>query len=140
MEKKHDVAWSGWSTSLRPQSWEHFHSINAHKGQTNNITNTDDAEMDRLIDDYRDSLDEDERIELARRIQTRVHEIGAFVPTFMVPYFREVYWRWWRLPEPPATHIMGAPVSFTPKSPNGPTIFTFCPSSRLRKPSPRIPE
>ena len=39
IEKKHDVAWMGWSTSLRPQFWEHFHSINAHKPQTNNITN-----------------------------------------------------------------------------------------------------
>ena len=26
IEKKHDVAWMGWSTSLRPQYWEHFHS------------------------------------------------------------------------------------------------------------------
>jgi microcin C transport system substrate-binding protein len=103
LEKRHDVAWVAWGTGLRPHFWEFWHSVNAHKGQTNNITNTDDAEMDRLIDAYRDSLDEDQRIELAHRIQTRVHEIGAFVPTFMVPYFREVYWRWWRLPEPPAT-------------------------------------
>lgn len=103
LEKRHDVAWVAWGTGLRPHFWEFWHSVNAHKGQTNNITNTDDSEMDRLIDAYRDSLDEDERIDLAHRIQTRVHEIGAFVPTFMVPYFREVYWRWWRLPEPPAT-------------------------------------
>jgi microcin C transport system substrate-binding protein len=103
LEKRHDVAWVEWGTGLRPHFWEFWHSINAHKGQTNNITNTDDAEMDRLIDAYRDSLDEDQRIDLAHRIQTRVHEIGAYVPTFMVPYFREVYWRWWRLPEPPAT-------------------------------------
>jgi len=103
MEKKHDVAWSGWSTSLRPQYWEHFHSANAHKPQTNNITNTDDPEMDRLIDAYRQSLDETERIALSRRIQARIHEIGAFVPTFMVPYVREACWRWWRLPRIPGT-------------------------------------
>ncbi|MCX5880819.1 MAG: extracellular solute-binding protein, partial [Deltaproteobacteria bacterium] len=36
LEKNFDVAWMGWSTSLRPQYWEHFHSINAHKPQTNN--------------------------------------------------------------------------------------------------------
>ncbi len=105
LEKRHDVAWVAWGVGLRPHFWEFWHSVNAHKGQTNNITNTDDAEMDRLIDAYRESLDEDERIELAHRIQTRVHEIGAFVPTFMVPYFREVYWRWWRLPDPPATRM-----------------------------------
>jgi len=107
MEKKHDVAWMGWSTSLRPQYWEHFHSVNAHKPQTNNITNTDDPELDRLIDAYRSSLDEAERIDLSRRIQARVHELGCFVPTFMVPYVRQAYWRWWRLPTPPGTKISG---------------------------------
>ena len=103
IEKRHDVAWMGWSTSLRPQYWEHFHSVNAHKGQTNNITNTDDPEMDRLVDAYRNSLDEEERIQLSRKIQKKIHEIGCFVPTFMVPYVRQAYWRWWRLPDVPGT-------------------------------------
>ena len=103
LEKKHDVAWMGWSTSLRPQYWEHFHSVNAHKPQTNNITNTDDPEMDRLIETYRNSLDEKEREALSRQIQAKVHQIGCFVPTFMVPYVRQAYWRWWRLPHPPGT-------------------------------------
>lgn len=103
IEKKHDVAWMGWSTSLRPQYWEHFHSANAHKPQTNNITNTDDPEMDKLIDAYRDSINEQERIALSLKIQEKIHDIGAFVPTFMVPYVRQAYWRWWRLPEPAGT-------------------------------------
>jgi microcin C transport system substrate-binding protein len=103
LEKRHDVAWVGWSTGMRPHFWEFWHSANAHKGQTNNITNTDDPELDLLIDTYRNSLDEAERIDLSKRIQAKVHQIGAFVPTFMVPYFREAYWRWWRFPEPPAT-------------------------------------
>ena len=105
IEKKHDVAWMGWSTSLRPQYWEHFHSVNAHKPQTNNITNTDDPEMDKLIDAYRNSLDEDERISLSLKIQEKIHEIGAFVPTFMVPYTREAYWRWWQLPKVAGTKM-----------------------------------
>ncbi len=103
LEKKHTIAWMGWSTSLRPHYWEHFHSINAHKPQTNNITNTDDSEMDKLIDDYRNSLDEEKRIELSKKIQAKIHELGAFVPTFMVPYVREAYWRWWKLPKIPGT-------------------------------------
>ncbi|MDM8550772.1 extracellular solute-binding protein [Desulfobacterales bacterium HSG2] len=107
LEKKHDVAWMGWSTSLRPQYWEHFHSDNAHKPQTNNITNTDDPEMDKLIDAYRDSLDEKEREELSVKIQAKIHEIGCFVPTFMVPYVRQAYWRWWKLPSPPGTKHSG---------------------------------
>jgi microcin C transport system substrate-binding protein len=107
LEKKHDVAWMGWSTSLRPQYWEHFHSVNAHKPQTNNITNTDDPEMDRIIDAYRNSLDATKRAALSRQIQAKIHEIGAFVPTFMVPYVRQAYWRWWRLPEPAGTRHTG---------------------------------
>jgi microcin C transport system substrate-binding protein len=103
LEKKHDVAWMGWSTSLRPQYWEHFHSANAHKPQTNNITNTDDPEMDQLIEAYRNSLEESERIDLSVKIQDKIHEIGSFVPTFMVPYVRQAYWRWWKLPSPPGT-------------------------------------
>ncbi|MEW6260818.1 MAG: extracellular solute-binding protein [Thermodesulfobacteriota bacterium] len=103
LEKNHDVAWMGWSTSLRPQYWEHFHSANAHKPQTNNITNTDDPEMDRLIEAYRQSLDEQERMALSKQIQHKIHEIGCFVPTFMVPYVREAAWRWWRLPKPIGT-------------------------------------
>jgi microcin C transport system substrate-binding protein len=107
LEKKHEVAWMGWSTSLRPQYWEHFHSANAHKPQTNNITNTDDPEMDRLIEAYRNSLDSGERADLSRRIQVKIHETGAFVPTFMVPYVRQAYWRWWRLPDPAGTRHSG---------------------------------
>lgn len=103
MEKKHDVAWMGWSTSLRPVYWQHFHSANAHKPQTNNITNTDDPEMDKLVMAYRDSLDEKERIDLSLKIQEKIHEVGPFVPTFMVPYVREAFWRYWRLPEPSGT-------------------------------------
>ncbi len=108
IEKKHDAAWMGWSTSLRPQYWEHFHSINAHKPQTNNITNTDNPEMDKLVDAFRNSLEEKERIELSKKIQIMIHEIGAFVPTFMVPYVREAYWRWWKLPDIPGTKHSGS--------------------------------
>jgi microcin C transport system substrate-binding protein len=108
MEKKHQVAWMGWSTSLRPRFWEHYHSINANKPQTNNITNTADPLLDEMIDAYRDSLDSEERIDLSLRMQEKIHEIGPFVPTFMVPYVREAYWRWWRLPETPGTKNSGS--------------------------------
>ncbi len=98
LEKKHDVAWMGWSTNLRPSYWQGWHSDNAHKPQTNNITNTDDPDLDALIDQYRASLDEQERIDLSLVIQNKIHEIAAYVPTFMVPYVRTGFWRWLRLP------------------------------------------
>ena len=103
LEKKHEVAWMAWSTGMRPAFWQHYHSANAHKPQTNNISNTDDPELDKMIDAFRNSLDEAERIDLSLKIQAKIHETGAFIPTFMVPYLRQAYWRWWRLPEIPGT-------------------------------------
>jgi len=123
MEKRHDVGWLGWSTGMRPHFWEFWHSANAHRPQTNNITNTDDPELDVLIDRYRDSLDEEERIALSLQIQAKVHDIGAFVPSFMVPYFREAYWRWWRFPTPPATRVSGS--LFDPFSTSTGGLFWF---------------
>ncbi|HCY88434.1 MAG TPA: ABC transporter substrate-binding protein [Desulfobacteraceae bacterium] len=99
LEKQHEVAWMGWSTNVRPSYWQGWHSDNAHAPQTNNITNTDNPELDRLIDQYRDSLDKAERIRLSKTIQRKIHDIAAYVPTYMVPYVRTAYWRWMKLPE-----------------------------------------
>ncbi|MBN2544925.1 MAG: ABC transporter substrate-binding protein [Spirochaetes bacterium] len=105
LEKKHDVAWMGWSTSSRPRFWEHYHSDNAHKPQTNNVTNNDDKELDILIDQYRNSIDENERIKLSLILQEKIYNIGDFVPTFMIPYVREAYWRWIKLPKKFGTKV-----------------------------------
>ncbi len=105
LEKQHDVAWMAWSTKLRPTYWEGWHSDNAHKPQTNNITNTADPELDALIIRYRNSLDEAERIRLSLEIQKKIHDIAAYVPTFMIPYVRMAYWRWISLPEHHGTRM-----------------------------------
>ncbi len=99
LEKKHDAAWMGWSTNIRPSYWQGWHSDNAHKAQTNNITNTDDPVLDELIDKYRASLNEEERMALSLKIQNVIQQTGAFVPTFMIPYVRLGYWRWIELPD-----------------------------------------
>ncbi len=103
MEKNHDVAMMAWSTNFRPRYWQTYHSDNAHKPQTNNITNTDNKALDVVIDAYHDSLDAEARQGLSRKIQGMLHAQASFVPTMMVPYFRQAYWRWWRLPNPPGT-------------------------------------
>ncbi|MFH2129380.1 MAG: extracellular solute-binding protein, partial [bacterium] len=107
LEKKHEVAWTGFSTGLRPAFWEHYHSANAFKTQTNNFTNTADPELDRLIEQYRSSLKTEQRIKLSLKIQEKLFEIGAFVPAYKVDYFRVAYWRWWQLPDVPATKHSG---------------------------------
>jgi len=99
LEKKHQIAWMGWSIGLIPTFWQHYHSDNAHKPQTNNITNTDNAELDGLIMDFRAATDKETRVSLAHQIQQTTHDIGMFIPTYKVPYTREAYWRWLKLPE-----------------------------------------
>ena len=98
-EKKHQIAWMGWASSgLSPRYWEHFHSVNANKTQTNNLANYGDPAMDELIMRYRASADLDERVALARRLEQMVHDSGVVIPSFQVPYTREGAWRWLKLP------------------------------------------
>lgn len=105
---KHEAIWLSFGTGLRPSYWQHFHSENAHKPQTNNVTNMDNPEIDKLIEQYRNSLDKNERIELSCLIQEKVHHECAFVPAFMIPYVREAYWRWLKLPKIPGTKMSGS--------------------------------
>lgn len=115
MEKKHEIAYMGWGTGLRPQPWEHFHSENAHKPQTNNVNNLDDPEMDKLINQYRNSTDEKELVKLSLQIQEKIHESGVWIPLDTLPFYRSFYWRWIKYPAVPgyknSTQIFDEPAS-----------------------------
>ncbi len=100
LEKKHQIAWMGWSGGgLSPRYWEHYHSENAHKPQTNNVTNLDDPAIDAMIMQYRASTQKQQRIDLAHNIEQAIHDSGVFIPSFKVPYTRSANWRWIKLPE-----------------------------------------
>ena len=105
LEKKHEVAVITQSGGLRPRYWQTFHSVHAHKPQTNNLTNTDDPALDKLIDSFRTTMEVDKRVKLAWKIQEKIYEIAPVVPTFKTNYFRTAYWRWWRFPKIPATKL-----------------------------------
>ena len=108
-EKKHQIAWMGWASSgLSPRYWEHFHSANANKTQTNNLANYGDPVMDELIMRYRASADLDERVELAHRLEQMVHDAGVVIPSFQVPYTRQAAWRWMKLPAGLGTRTTGS--------------------------------
>lgn len=107
-EKKHQIAYMAWNASgLAPGFWEHFHSVNAGKTQTNNLTNHANPEVDELIMAYRGSSDYEERTALARRLAQMVHDSGVVIPTFQVPYTREGAWRWVKLPDWLGTRTTG---------------------------------
>jgi microcin C transport system substrate-binding protein len=99
LEKKHQIAWMGWGEGgIAPRFWQHYHSANANKPQTNNITNTADPLMDDKIERYRSSVDRDTRIALAQQLEQMIYDKAVFIPTFAVPYTRSGYWRWMKLP------------------------------------------
>lgn len=108
MQKQHQLASLGWSTGFRPAFWQHFHSENANKPQTNNITNTANSKMDNMIMEYRSATDESIRKQLANNLAQMIHDNASFIPDFKVPYTRGAHWRWIKLPEVPATKTSGS--------------------------------
>lgn len=103
MQKQHQIAMLGWSTGFRPDYWQHFHSANAHKPQTNNVTNTDDKEMDKMISDYDTETSREKRIALAHQLEQKIMVMGAFIPSWKTTYTRGAHWRWIHLPDVPGT-------------------------------------
>ena len=98
MGKKHQAVWMAWVGGFRPQYWGAFHSDNAFKPQTNNITATSSPKLDVLIDAYKNGTNETDRIGLAQQIEQYIHDEGAVIPRTYVPFVREAYWRWLKLP------------------------------------------
>ena len=100
---------------MYPRFWETYHSDNAYddaflddgtvnpnrklKTQTNNLEALSIFEMDNLINQYRESEDKAEMIDLAHRMTEMHHEHGSFVPGFYQPAYRVGHWRWLKYPE-----------------------------------------
>jgi len=110
MEKNHDIVFWAWSVSSRlPALWESHHTDNAvevladgrkvPKRQTNNITGTDDPELSKLIDRFRNATEEAEMITLSHAMQRRIHDLADFIPGFKVPGYRIAHWNWVKFPE-----------------------------------------
>ena len=108
LEKKHQIAWMAWGTNITPQFWEHYHSVNAHVPQNNNINNIDNPELDALITEYDRTTDTPTRIRAAHRIQQITYDLAGFIPMYKVPYTREANWRWVKLPAHYGTRITEA--------------------------------
>jgi microcin C transport system substrate-binding protein len=104
-QKKHEIVALRYGTGLIPTFWQHYHSDNAHIPQTNNITATDDPEIDRLSDEFDAATTLEDRLRLSHRLQELVHDVGAFIPSYKTPFLREGYWRWIRLPAHYGTRI-----------------------------------
>ena len=85
-EKQHQIAFTGYNIPPEkyPRYRDFFHSANS-KPQTNNLTMTADAEMDKLIEQYDRTSSMDEIRRLATAIEIRIYEDAAFIPAHGCP-------------------------------------------------------
>ena len=104
MEKSYDILWAAWNGAKfpPPRYWQYFHSEQAIK-QSNNFTMTSDPELDKLIDSYKETFNEEKKQKLSQEILQFIHDDGAFIPGFINPFVRTSYWRHIMLPEVPGT-------------------------------------
>ena len=121
-EKNHEATFWAWSTGLIPAPWQMFHSINAKPG-TNNISNTSDKKLDKLIDQYRDTSDQKQHIKLAKDIAKRIHDLGDFIPSHYFPFVRTCHWRWMRLPKGGAATLLSQQAIFDSTDPSTGGLF-----------------
>jgi microcin C transport system substrate-binding protein len=56
-------------------------------------------ELDTLIDEYRTSTNSSKMIEMAHEMEEIIHDDAAFVPAFVIPFYRVGYWRWRHYPD-----------------------------------------
>ncbi|EAQ65783.1 ABC-type dipeptide transport system, periplasmic component [Marinomonas sp. MED121] len=97
LEKKHQAVFQGMGSGMKPAYWQYFHSANA-KPQTNNFTNYQDPEMDKLIDAYDSEFNVEKKAKFSHQIQEKIMACDCFIPTYSVPYTRLAHWRYVRLP------------------------------------------
>lgn len=103
LEKKHQLSFHDMSASRIPVYWQYFSSEFANKPQNNNFTNYSSPELDKLIESYRNEFDLEKKHQLSRQIQQKIDDAKVIISGYSVPYAREGYWRWMKLPKEMAT-------------------------------------
>jgi microcin C transport system substrate-binding protein len=98
-EKKHQIILMSLSRTLTPSFWQAHHSDNAHEPNTNNVTNTDNPELDALIEEYDRTTELERRVALSHQIQLIIADEQSFLPLYTPTFVRETFWRWLKLPE-----------------------------------------
>ena len=98
-EKKHEIIFWGWSTGMRPDYYQLIHSDFANTKNNNNLSATDDKDIDELVDRHKKLLEEKDIIAVGKTIQQKIHNRAFFIPFFSVPYVREGFYTWIKHPK-----------------------------------------
>jgi microcin C transport system substrate-binding protein len=119
MDKKFELTAVAWS--VQPPYfayYEYFHSRNAYdeqgniKEKTNNIFAYNDPQMDKWVEEYRQTADNEMKRDLAHKIQQQVYEKCVFVPGWKRDFERVACWRWLRWPNTETVNFCPPVVSY----------------------------
>lgn len=119
MDKKFELTSVAWS--VQPPYfafYEYFHSRNAYdeqgnlKDKTNNVFAYNDPQMDKWVEEYRQTSENQLKKELAHKIQAQVHEQCVFVPGWKRDFERVACWRWLRWPNTETVKFCPPVVSY----------------------------
>ena len=106
LERKYEMTVTGRTAGLYPAPRQYLHTEFQAEINNNNIWGFGSEEVDQLIQVYEEDLDFERRLEAVHRIDEIVSEEAFYIPFWMAPYLRIVYWDYLRFPEfyfPPRT-------------------------------------
>ncbi len=106
LERKYEMTVTGRTAGLYPAPRQYLHTEFQAETNNNNIWGFGREEVDQLIQVYEEDLDFERRLEAVHRIDEIVSEEAFYIPFWMAPYLRIVYWDYLRFPEfyfPPRT-------------------------------------
>ena len=119
MDKKFELTAVAWS--VQPPYfafYEYFHSRNAYdeqgniKEKTNNVFAYKDPEMDKWVEEYRQTSDNELKKELSHKIQQQIYDKCVFVPGWKRDFERVACWRWLRWPDTETVKFCPPVVSY----------------------------
>jgi ABC-type transport system substrate-binding protein len=99
LERKYEMTVTGRTSSLYPAPRQYLHTEFQRETNNNNIWGFGSEEVDELIRIYEEDLDFEARVAATRQIDRIVHEEAFYIPFWMAPYLRIVYWDYLQFPE-----------------------------------------
>ena len=99
LERKYEMAMTNRTGGLYPDPRQYLHTDFKKTTNNNDIWGFGTQEVDELIKIYEESLDPKARLEAMHRIDEVVHEEAFYIPFWMAPYLRLVYWDYLQFPE-----------------------------------------
>ena len=99
LEKAFEMQLIAMTAGFYPDPHQYFSSEFKDDTQNNNFWSYGNPEVDKLIDIYRFSMDKQERLDAAFKIDEIIQDDAIYIPFFMSPFIRFAYWDYVRFPE-----------------------------------------